>query len=161
MNKEIITEDSLEKEKIKNKIKTLLLELAEKTKILKNINKNDISENSYLTAALEEKENIEKEIKYNENLLNQILTNELKKTSKNFVEKKVINLNSNFELLFLDTKEIKKFRLVVTMSYYDINDGYISVNSALGKKLLGASKSDILLIDEVSEPYKVEVLKIF
>lgn len=75
------------------------------------------------------------------------------------VDKSVIGINSKFRIKFVEDKDEVIVSLVTTMDS-DPENMLISVESNLGKALLGKKAGDIVEVNAPSEKYTVEILEI-
>jgi transcription elongation factor GreA len=158
MQNNIIT--TIEKEKLTKEILELEKKLEKKIESLSKIKKNDLSENSFYTIAVQEKQELENEINRLENILHysRVINPDEIETSK-------INLSSVVKIKFIgapfykDKNVIKEYKIVSITDFYKTED-VISLNSSLGKVLVNKKKGDILEIKNVKQPYKIEILEI-
>ncbi|CDM68208.1 transcription elongation factor GreA [Clostridium bornimense] len=72
----------------------------------------------------------------------------------------VLNLNSKAKIKFVDTNDEEIVTLVTTMDL-DPENMHISIESGLGKALLGKTVGDIVEVEAPSNNYFVEILEIF
>ncbi|EKQ54403.1 MULTISPECIES: transcription elongation factor GreA [unclassified Clostridium] len=75
------------------------------------------------------------------------------------VDKSTLGLNSKARIKFIEDDDEDIITLVTTMDL-DLENMLISIESDLGKALLGKKAGDIVEVDAPGEKYKVEVLEI-
>src|ERR1044071_6706185 len=121
MQNNIIT--TIEKEKLTKEILELEKKLEKKIESLSKIKKNDLSENSFYTIAVQEKQELENEINRLENILHysRVLNPDEIETSK-------INLSSVVKIKFIgapfykDKNVIKEYKIVSITDFYKTED---------------------------------------
>jgi transcription elongation factor GreA len=75
------------------------------------------------------------------------------------LDKSVLGVNSKFKIKFIEEEDEEIISLVTTIDS-DPENMLISVESDLGKALLGKKVGDIVEVNAPSEKYTVEILKI-
>ncbi|WBW98977.1 GreA/GreB family elongation factor [Oceanirhabdus sp. W0125-5] len=75
------------------------------------------------------------------------------------VDKSILGLNSKAKIKFIDDEEEEIITLVTVMDASPL-DMFISVESDLGKALIGKKAGDIVEVNAPAENYKVEILEI-
>ena len=76
------------------------------------------------------------------------------------IDNSVINLNSQAKIKFVDTNDEEIVTLVTTMDL-DPENMRISIESDLGKALLGKTVGDVVEVEAPSGNYFVEIIEIF
>lgn len=76
------------------------------------------------------------------------------------IDNSVLNLNSKAKIKFVDTNDEEIVTLVTTMDL-DPENMRISIESDLGKALLGKTVGDVVEVEAPSGNYFVEILEIF
>ena len=76
------------------------------------------------------------------------------------IDNSVLNLNSKAKIKFVDTNDEEIVTLVTTMDL-DPENMRISIESDLGKALLGKTVGDVVEVEAPSGNYFVEILQIF
>jgi len=116
--------------------------------------KGDLSENAEYHAAKEEQSHLEFKIAKLKNVISsaRILDESQLDTSKVLIHSNVVIKNTENEMEF-------KYRLVAD-SETDVRNGKLSVNSPIGKGLLGAKVRDIVEIQVPSGVMKFEIISI-
>ncbi|WP_123054160.1 transcription elongation factor GreA [Clostridium sp. JN-1] len=113
----------------------------------------DRSENAeYKEACANYREN-DNRIQY---LLNMISTATVIDTKN--TDKSVIGVNSKFKVKFIEDEDEETVSLVTTMDA-DPEDMLISIESDLGKALVGKKAGDIVEVDAPGEKYTIEILE--
>ena len=76
------------------------------------------------------------------------------------IDNSVLNLNSKAKIKFVDTNDEEIVTLVTTMDL-DPENMRISIESDLGKALLGKTVGDVVEVEAPSGNYFVEIIEIF
>lgn len=114
----------------------------------------DRSENAEYKAACEEYRKNDNRIQY---LFNMLSTAEIVEESD---AKGEFGLGKSGIIKFLDEDEKEEIKLVTTLDR-DLDKMLISIESELGKSLIGKKKGDIVEISAPGGAYKVEVMEVF
>lgn len=113
----------------------------------------DLSENFEYKAAKQDKNRNESRIRYLEKMLK--FAQVVEDTSK----KDEIGINDMIEVLFPEDNETEKYHLVTSIRGNSM-EGKISIESPLGKALLGKKEGEEVIVPIPGMPYKVIVQKI-
>ena len=127
-------------------------EIAEKLKEASA--QGDLSENAEYDAARDEQRDIEARIKYLEDLLKNVEVVDIDK-----VDSTAVNIGCKVKIVNQDTKQDMVYS-IVGPSEADSMDGKLSVDSPVGKALIGSKKNEVVTVETPAGVFKFKVLKI-